>query len=56
MIKEATMALLAGMIIGIVFKFVKLPLPAPPVLAGVMGVAGVYFGGKVVEFFFLKIS
>lgn len=55
-IKEATMALLAGMIIGIVFKFVKLPLPAPPVLAGVMGVAGVYFGGKVVEFFFLKIS
>ncbi|MFQ3545541.1 DUF1427 family protein [Halobacillus rhizosphaerae] len=49
MVKEAVLALLAGMFIGIVFKVIKLPLPAPPVLAGVLGVAGVYVGGKIVE-------
>jgi XapX domain-containing protein len=55
-IKEALMALFAGMVIGIVFKLVKLLLPAPPVLAGVMGVAGVYFGGKLVDLFLVKLS
>jgi XapX domain-containing protein len=27
----------------------KLPLPAPPVLAGVMGIVGVYLGGVVFD-------
>lgn len=49
--KELFLSLLAGMIIGIVFKFIRLPLPAPPVLAGVIGVFGVYFGGVVVDWF-----
>ncbi|MYL34392.1 DUF1427 family protein [Pontibacillus yanchengensis] len=49
MVREALLALLAGIVIGIVFKLIKLPLPAPPVLAGVLGVAGVYVGGKIVE-------
>ncbi|WP_018932862.1 XapX domain-containing protein [Gracilibacillus lacisalsi] len=47
--KEIVLSLLAGIIIGIVFKFMKLPLPAPPVLAGVVGIFGVYFGGQIVE-------
>ncbi|MCD1260453.1 DUF1427 family protein [Paenibacillus athensensis] len=47
--KEVIFALLGGVIVGALFKFVKMPLPAPPVLSGVMGVAGVYLGGKVVE-------
>ncbi|GAA5416933.1 hypothetical protein Pryu01_01972 [Paraliobacillus ryukyuensis] len=45
--KELILALVAGISVGIVFKFLKLPLPAPPVLAGVLGVAGVYFGGII---------
>lgn len=56
MIKEAVLALIAGMVIGIVFKLIKLPLPAPPVLAGVLGVAGVYLGGKVIELLLVRIQ
>lgn len=48
--KEVLLALLAGMIVGIVFKFLKLPLPAPPVFSAVMGVVGVWFGGIIVEY------
>jgi len=43
--KEVLLAVVAGFIVGIVFKLIKLPLPAPPVLAGVMGIVGVYLGG-----------
>ncbi|MFG6118055.1 DUF1427 family protein [Thalassobacillus sp. B23F22_16] len=54
MVREAVLALIAGIFIGIVFKLIKLPLPAPPVLAGVLGVAGVYVGGRIVEAFLLR--
>lgn len=47
--KEVFMALLAGLVVGMLFKFMKLPLPAPPVFSAVVGVFGVYFGGIVVE-------
>lgn len=43
---EALLALAAGFAVGIVFSLIKLPLPAPPVLSGVLGIVGVYFGGK----------
>jgi len=43
--REVLLALIAGVIVGIVFKFIKLPLPAPPVLPGVIGIVGVYLGG-----------
>lgn len=49
--KEIMLALLAGLIVGVIFKFLKLPLPAPPVFSAVVGVFGVYFGGIVVEWF-----
>lgn len=53
--KEVILALLAGIIVGIVFKAIRLPLPAPPMLAGVMGIFGIYIGGmiatKVFEWF-----
>ncbi|NBI28516.1 XapX domain-containing protein [Chengkuizengella marina] len=54
--KEIILSLLAGMIIGIVFKAIKLPLPAPPVLAGVVGVGGVYLGGVVATHIFKFFS
>lgn len=40
------LALLAGFAVGVIFTAIKLPLPAPPVLAGVVGILGVYLGGK----------
>ncbi|MDQ1147282.1 MAG: DUF1427 family protein [Bacillus sp. (in: firmicutes)] len=47
--KEVFMALIAGLIVGMLFKFLKLPLPAPPVFSAVVGVFGVYFGGIVLD-------
>ncbi|MCT2534479.1 DUF1427 family protein [Aquibacillus koreensis] len=47
--KELILSLLAGLVIGIAFKVLKLPLPAPPVLAGVLGIVGVYSGGVLVD-------
>lgn len=47
--KEVLLALVAGVIVGILFKFLKLPIPAPPVLSGVMGIFGVYLGGIVAD-------
>jgi XapX domain-containing protein len=47
--KEVFLALIAGLLVGVLFKFLKLPLPAPPVFSAVVGVFGVYFGGVIVE-------
>ncbi|WP_413309530.1 DUF1427 family protein [Bacillus sp. 1P10SD] len=47
--KELVLSLIAGMAVGILFRFLKLPLPAPPVFSAVLGVFGVYFGGVVLD-------
>jgi XapX domain-containing protein len=47
--KELVLSVLAGIIMGVIFKFMRLPLPAPPVLAGVLGIFGVYFGGVLFD-------
>jgi XapX domain-containing protein len=48
--KEVLLAAVAGVLVGVLFKFLKLPLPAPPVFSAVMGVVGVWFGGVIVEY------
>ncbi|RSL31926.1 DUF1427 family protein [Salibacterium salarium] len=54
--KDLFLSLVAGIVIGVVFKFLRLPLPAPPVLAGVLGVAGVYFGGIIVDWLYKTLT
>ncbi|ORT49202.1 XapX domain protein [Vibrio sp. qd031] len=53
---EVLMAMAAGLVCGLIFSALKLPIPAPPVLSGVMGIVGVYIGGMsyqwIVERFF----
>lgn len=46
---EIIKATLAGMACGVVFSLLKLPIPAPPVLAGVMGIVGVFLGYMLVN-------
>lgn len=46
---EIFMALLAGLIVGFIFAFLRLPIPAPPVLSGIMGIIGIFLGYKVFE-------
>ncbi|WP_101297974.1 XapX domain-containing protein [Halegenticoccus soli] len=43
------LALATGLITGAVFRFLEVPIPAPPNLAGVMGIVGIYLGYKLVE-------
>jgi XapX domain-containing protein len=42
---ELLLALLTGLVVGIIFSALKLPLPAPPVLSGIVGIFGIYLGG-----------
>jgi XapX domain-containing protein len=39
------LSLAAGIFVGLLFSFLKLPIPAPPVLSGIAGIFGVYLGG-----------
>ncbi|MED4601066.1 XapX domain-containing protein [Paenibacillus validus] len=47
--REWILALLAGLIVGCIFKLLKLPLPAPPVLPGILGIVGIYLGGILTQ-------
>jgi XapX domain-containing protein len=43
------LALVTGLVTGAVFKFLHVPIPAPPELPGVMGILGIYVGYKLVQ-------
>ncbi len=43
------LALLTGLLTGALFKFVGVPIPAPPELPGIMGIIGIYLGYKLVD-------
>lgn len=44
---DILLALLVGISTGIIFSIFKLPLPAPPVLPGVIGIVGIYLGSLI---------
>nr|WP_096186933.1 DUF1427 family protein [Evansella halocellulosilytica] len=50
--QEILLALIAGLIVGIVFTWIKLPIPSPPALPGIIGILGIYLGHKLVNFFY----
>lgn len=42
--RDVILATLTGIIVGLVFARLKLPIPAPSNLAGVMGIVGLFLG------------
>lgn len=46
---EVLLALLAGVLVGVIFSAIKLPLPAPPVISGIAGIVGIYLGGAAFQ-------
>lgn len=44
----SALALLTGLVTGGVFAALHVPIPAPAELPGVMGIAGIYLGYRVV--------
>jgi XapX domain-containing protein len=47
-VKDILMTALTGGIVGAVFALFKLPVPAPQVFAGVMGIVGLWAGYALV--------
>lgn len=47
--KIALLSLLTGGIVGVLFTLLKLPIPAPPVLSGILGIVGIWLGAQAVE-------
>lgn len=46
--RDILMTTLVGTIVGGVFSAFKLPIPAPPVFAGLMGIVGLWIGYALV--------
>lgn len=46
----AVLALLTGLVTGALFRFLNIPIPAPPELPGLMGIVGIYLGYKVIDY------
>ncbi|WP_129113519.1 XapX domain-containing protein [Halegenticoccus tardaugens] len=49
--KIVVIAFCTGVFTGALFKFLHIPVPAPPELAGVMGIVGIYVGFQIMEWF-----
>ena len=41
---ELVKSLIAGILCGVVFSLAGLPIPAPPVFSGIIGILGVFLG------------
>lgn len=48
--KLVIVALVVGIVTGSIFSLSKLPLPAPPTMAGIAGIVGIFAGAKIVDF------
>lgn len=42
--KEVIISTITGFAVGLLFAKIKLPVPAPPTLSGVMGIVGIFLG------------
>jgi XapX domain-containing protein len=49
--KEIILSIMTGFGAGLVFAFFKLPVPAPPVFAGVAGIIGLWAGYAILDKF-----
>ena len=47
--REILYTTLVGIAVGGVFSVFKLPIPAPPALAGLMGIVGLWIGYGIVK-------
>ncbi len=43
------LALLTGVAAGALFRFLNVPIPAPPELPGIMGIVGIYLGYRLID-------
>lgn len=51
MIKDLLLSTGTGAIVGFIFAFLKLPIPAPPAIQGIMGIIGIFLGYQIYKMF-----
>lgn len=49
-VENLLLSLLAGLLIGAIFKFIKLPVPVPHGLGGLIGLFGMFLGSELVGY------
>ena len=49
--KDLILSILTGAICGFIFAKLHSPIPAPGVLAGIMGILGIFLGYKIAGMF-----
>ena len=49
MTSQIVLALLTGIFAGALFSAVEVPMPAPPSLAGILGIVGLFLGYRAVD-------
>ncbi|HYW09856.1 MAG TPA: DUF1427 family protein [Longimicrobium sp.] len=54
MTRNEILGVIVALFFGALFRFVKLPIPAPPTLGGALAVLGVTTGYLVVDYFLKK--
>lgn len=47
--RDIMLSLAVGIAVGVIFRALKLPVPAPPAIEGVMGIVGIFLGYKVAQ-------
>jgi len=47
--KEMVLSLISGVLVGAIFAVIRLPIPAPQTVAGVMGIVGIFLGYLLVR-------
>lgn len=45
----AVLALISGLVVGVIFGLLRLPIPAPPSIVGVLGIVGLWGGWSLVQ-------
>jgi len=46
----AIKALITGLITGVIFALLRLPIPAPTALAGILGIIGIFIGYCIIKY------
>lgn len=44
------LSVLTGLLTGAIFRFLNVPIPAPPNLPGVLGIVGIYAGYQLLGY------
>lgn len=47
--KDMILSFVTGGLCGVVFAILKLPVPAPPVFSGILGIVGLWAGYMVIK-------